>query len=162
MTGRRRALPWGRRVRSCAVLFAVAALSLALACAIPAVEGSLALGGVLSRSVASGGAGPDALPSLPAGFAETLFELPEHSDLRVDEEAGVVGYSTDQSCGQAFSAVDGLLCSNGWERVGSGIANAAGYSKDGMFVFVSCVGVGKGSSVVVQAPYLASAGSSAG
>lgn len=96
-------------------------------------------------------------PSLPKGFEESLFELPEHSELFVDAQAGLVGYFVDEQCDRAFAEVDEALRSAGWQRVESGVSYAASFVKEGSAVFISCTEVGGGTSVVVQAPFLANA-----
>lgn len=152
--------PWEMRARACAGAITALVVALGVISGVESSEGSLALPKAFLSEFGFACEASSPFPttegaSLPEGFEVVLPELPEHDDLRVDSELGLVGYYVAEGCEQAFSTLDGMLSANGWSRIDSGLSCASSYVKEDLGVFISCTAVGTGSSVVVQAPFLA-------
>ncbi|WP_232050935.1 hypothetical protein [Arabiibacter massiliensis] len=91
--------------------------------------------------------------ALPEGFEEEALSLARRTEARVDGRAGIVGFSTEEDAAASFAAIAEELAAKGWEGVESGVPSCGTFVKgEGRhrWLFVSCVQVGGGASVVVQ------------
>lgn len=149
---RARASPLGARL-----VRAVLALGLLAALVVVAGEaGTLMASGVFREAAnpalwEEGEAEPSSAP-LP-GFEDEVLVLAGCSDARVDEGAGVVGFSSRNDAEEAFRSVANELTERGWQQTGGGMPAGGTFTKaDGAYrwLFVSCTQVGQEASVVVQ------------
>ena len=91
--------------------------------------------------------------SLPQWFDEELFSLDGCDAVRVAADGAVVGFETDVEAVQALDGIAARLADKGWTRVDSGVEGNAAFVKGGgtcRWAWVSCIGVGGATSVVVQ------------
>lgn len=97
--------------------------------------------------------GVDAGDEAPEAFQEEVLALSGREDVRVDEDAGIVGFTASGEAEEVFDALSAELEEGGWSGVDSGVAGWGTFVKgEGFYrwVAVACVQVGDAVSVVVQ------------
>lgn len=119
--------------------------------------GAEAGGGAGAPDVAGGVQGDASAGSqaslLPDGFADEVLALEGFDDVRVGAGGSVVGFSLSEGPSEALAFLQRTLTDRGWRAVPAGNATSATFMKEqGRFtwLFVSCIGVGDTTSVVVQ------------
>lgn len=149
-------LCWGVRAVRCALGLGAASLVVWATASVASVGSPRVSDQVLSSLASRDEASGAILDRLPPSFEERLFELPEHSDLRVDESAGVVGFAMEGGRDDALALIADLMGASGWACFDAGVPGAASFVRESEVAFVSCVDVGDATTVVVQAPFLSS------
>lgn len=91
--------------------------------------------------------------SVPQTFEDEVLSLAGYHDVHVGAGERVVGFETDGQPDAVFSILSERLANRGWMPVESGLGTGGTFVKRGgvyVWIFVSCMGVGDGTSVVVQ------------
>lgn len=94
----------------------------------------------------------DALAAPPPGFEHEVLALAARGDVRADDSACLVGFSTDGDAAEVFASVGEELAEKGWEQAGGGLSAGGTFVKPRgsyRWLFVSCTQVGQETSVVV-------------
>lgn len=95
----------------------------------------------------------DEASQVSSSFSEEVLSVEGRADVRVGAEGSVVGFTTLSSPEVAFEEMQASLGGRGWIFVPSGNATQGSFVKDCgeiTWVYVTCVGVGKTTSVVMQ------------
>lgn len=133
-----------RRRRACAIVAALA-VGLAAALALSAADRPGVLREAVRTTVEAGDVGP------PEGFEDEALRLEGRLDVRVDERNGVLGFSCSGKVAETLDALEEELSAKGWMRSGDeGSGSFVKGSGRYRWMFVSCVGVGETTSVVVR------------
>lgn len=91
--------------------------------------------------------------TVPPDFEEEVLPLFSYADVRVAAGGQVVGFLSDERPEVEFSLLSSTLQDRGWVSVSSGSELGGSFVKEGgtyIWAFVSCVGIGEGTSVVVN------------
>lgn len=135
-----------RRRRACATVAALVAV-LAVALALSAADRPGVLREAVRTTVEAGDVGP------PEGFEDEALRLEGRLDVRVDERNGVLGFSCSGKVAETLDALEEELSAKGWSGMRSGDEGSGSFVKGSgryRWMFVSCVGVGETTSVVVR------------
>lgn len=91
--------------------------------------------------------------TVPPVFEEEVMPLSSCVDVRVAAEGRVVGFLSDERPEAEFALLSSMLRDRGWTSVSSGSELGGSFVKEGgtyIWAFVSCMGIGEGTSVVVN------------
>ncbi len=91
--------------------------------------------------------------AVPPDFEEEVVSLSSYADVRVDVGGQVVGFLSDERPEVEFALLSSALEDRGWVSVSSGSGSGGSFVKENgtyIWAFISCVGVGEGTSVVVN------------
>lgn len=91
--------------------------------------------------------------SVPQAFEDEVLSLAGYDDVHVGARERVVGFETDGQPDNVFSVLSERLANRGWTPIESGLDTGGTFvKKEGVYVwiFVSCMGMGDETSVVVQ------------
>lgn len=142
------------RIRLAKALAILAAL--AIACiAFAAPQEPDGAGVESARAAVLGDSAAEVQAGVPEGFEEEVVSLEGRRDVQVGAQGTVIGYGAEGDAPSAFCQLADRLAERGWTAVESGSDSAGSFVKSGgtyTWVFVNCVQVGEGASVVMFAP----------
>lgn len=145
-----------RLYRACACLVVGLAVVFAVQKAVDRTKEAMGIGGIAEQangSLVDENEAEQISALVELGYETEVVPLTNRSELRMEREGEVVGFSVDSCASEAFEDLRAHLDERGWRETTSGLPTSSTFVKTtGGFrwLMLSCVGTGDRTAVVIQ------------